>query len=81
MMAAARGDRAMSSISQRHQSSRNDFDSPRYVLRTGRVGVCYMLCGIIFPFSSNLVQFISICCFSVRYLLLADADSLHLLLK
>ncbi|XP_065081032.1 cyclic nucleotide-gated cation channel subunit A [Ochlerotatus camptorhynchus] len=28
MMAAARGDRAMSSISQRHQSSRNDFDSP-----------------------------------------------------
>ncbi|XP_058448217.1 cyclic nucleotide-gated cation channel subunit A isoform X1 [Malaya genurostris] len=28
MMAAARGDRAMSSISQRHQSNRNDFDSP-----------------------------------------------------
>ncbi|XP_062542016.1 uncharacterized protein LOC134210006 [Armigeres subalbatus] len=28
MMAAARGDRAMSSIAQRHQSSRNDFDSP-----------------------------------------------------
>ncbi|XP_058818598.1 cyclic nucleotide-gated cation channel subunit A isoform X1 [Topomyia yanbarensis] len=28
MMAAARGDRAMSSITQRHQSNRNDFDSP-----------------------------------------------------
>uniref|UniRef100_A0ABK8G7Q7 Cyclic nucleotide-binding domain-containing protein n=1 Tax=Anopheles gambiae TaxID=7165 RepID=A0ABK8G7Q7_ANOGA len=28
MMAAARGDRAMSSISSRHQSNRNEFDSP-----------------------------------------------------